>query len=57
MENNSMLTVKEMAEYLSVSESSIRKAVREDKIPHFRVLSRILFNKEYVDEWIKKQAS
>ena len=47
-----VFNVKEVAKYLSVSESTIRKLVREKKIPFFRILSKILFNKELIDKWI-----
>lgn len=47
-----IFNVKEMTKYLSVSESTVRKLVREKKIPHFRILSKILFDKELIDKWI-----
>ena len=47
-----VFNVKEVAKYLSVSESTIRKLVREKKVPHFRILSKILFDKEQIDRWI-----
>jgi len=47
-----IFNVKEVTKYLSVSESTIRKLVRKKKIPHFRILSKILFDKEQVDKWI-----
>lgn len=47
-----ILNVKEVTKYLSVSESTIRKLVREKKIPHFRILSKILFDKELIDKWV-----
>ncbi|NCC71589.1 DNA-binding protein [bacterium] len=40
-----VFNVKEIAKYLSVSESTIRKLIREKKIPHFRIYSKILFDK------------
>lgn len=47
-----VFNVKEVTKYLSVSESTIRKLVREKKIPHFRILSKILFDKEQIDKWL-----
>lgn len=47
-----VFNVKEVTKYLSVSESTVRKLVREKKIPHFRILSKILFDKELIDKWI-----
>lgn len=51
--NRVVFNVKEVAKYLSVSESTIRKIIREKKIPHYRIYSKILFDKEIVDEWLK----
>ena len=56
-ENRNILNVKEIANYLAVSESSIRKAVRENKIPYFRCLSRVLFDKDKIDIWIANQSN
>ena len=50
-----VFTVKEVAEYLSVSESAIRKLVTEKGIPHFRILRKIMFSKESIDTWIRNQ--
>lgn len=50
--NKQMLTVKELAVYFCVSESTIRKMVRESRIPFIRIFSKILFNKSVIDSWI-----
>lgn len=47
-----MLTVKEVAIYLCVSESTIRKLVREKRIPFLKICSKILFNKAVIDNLI-----
>lgn len=47
-----MLSVKELAEYLCVSESTVRKMVRESRIPFTKILSKILFNKSVIDNWL-----
>jgi len=44
--------VKEIAEYLGCSESTARKLVREEKIPHYRIYSKILFDKNEIDKWL-----
>lgn len=51
----STLTVKEVASYLGVSVDTIYTLVRENKIVHFRIGSRILFKKNAIDDWIDKQ--
>lgn len=50
-----VLNVKELKEYLSVSESTIRKLVRENKVPFFRIASKILFDQEVIDKWLADQ--
>lgn len=50
-----VLNVKELKDYLSVSESTIRKLVRENKIPYFRIAAKILFDQEKIDLWIENQ--
>ncbi|MDD2518716.1 MAG: helix-turn-helix domain-containing protein [Bacilli bacterium] len=51
--NKQMLTVRELAGYLCVSESTIRKMVRESRIPFIKIISKILFNKSVIDSWIE----
>ena len=50
-----VFNVKEVAIYLNCSTSSIRKLVRERSIPFFRIGSKLNFNKEAVDQWIRNQ--
>ncbi len=54
MEPKEMMTVKELSNYICVSETTIRKLIRESQIPFIRILSKILFKKEDIDEWINK---
>ena len=48
--------IKELATYLDMSESGIRKLVREKRIPYFRVLSCIKFDLKLINLWIEKSA-
>ena len=52
MQDNTRLTVKELASYIHCSESSIRKMTREGNLYHFRIGSKILYNKYEIDQWI-----
>lgn len=49
------LTVHELSLYLGVSESSLRQLVRENKIPYFKVGSKILFYEEDIIKFIRSQ--
>ncbi len=50
-----VMDVKEVAEYLKCSESSIRNLVREKRIPVFRINSKLNFNKIAIDNWVHNQ--
>lgn len=50
-----VFTVKEVAEYLHCSVSTIRGLVRKNEIPYFRIGSKLCFKKEAVDLWIHNQ--
>ena len=48
--------IKEIAKYLNISESGVRKLVREKKIPFFKVLSCIKFDINEINRWVEKLA-
>ena len=50
-----IMNVKEVAEYLKCSESSIRNLVRDKQIPNFRIGSKLNFNRETIDRWVNGQ--
>lgn len=50
-----VFTVKEIADYLNCSVSSIRTLVRNKEIPFFRIGSKLNFNKEAIDNWVHNQ--
>lgn len=52
-----VLNIKEVADYLHCSVSTIRKLIRENNIPYFRIGSKLLFEKEKVEEWVCSQAT
>ena len=45
--------IKELSNYLKISPSEIRKLVRQNQIPYFRVGNRIKFEKQSINEWIE----
>lgn len=51
-----VFNVKELATYLNCSISSIRKLVRTNQIPNFRIGSKLNFKKELIDEWVYSQS-
>lgn len=46
--------VNELATYLGISVSGVRKLVREKRIPYFKVLSCIKFDLKEINEWLEK---
>ncbi len=50
-----VMNVKQVAEYLNCSQSSIRNLVRDKKIPVFKINSKLNFNKEAIDNWVHSQ--
>lgn len=47
--------VKEVADYLHCSQSTIRKLLKNNQIPSFRVAYRVFFKKGLIDLWINNQ--
>jgi len=47
--------VKEVADYLHCSQSTIRKLLKNNQIPSFRVAYRVFFKKNLIDLWINNQ--
>jgi excisionase family DNA binding protein len=48
-----VFTVKELSDYLCVSQDSIYAMVREKQIPSVRIRKRILFHRDSIDSWLK----
>ena len=52
MNNDEILTIKELATYLKIAEKTAYLFVCEGKLPGFRVGSAWRFKKQAIDEWI-----
>jgi len=50
-----ILTTKELAEYLKLTEVTIYKYMSESKIPGFKVKGRWRFDKDKIDEFLKRE--
>ncbi len=50
-----ILTTKELAEYLKLTQVTIYKYVCEGKIPGFKVGSRWRFDKDQIDELFRRE--
>lgn len=49
------MTVKQTAEYLDVSVDTVYRMARAGDLPHFKIRSLYRFEKEFLDEWKKRQ--
>ena len=49
-----IITLKELSSNLHISISEIRKLVRERRIPHFRIVNKIYFSVESINNWLTK---
>lgn len=55
MQNQDIMTVKELADYLKIAEKTTYRFASEGKIAGFKVGSAWRFRKSEIDEWIEKQ--
>ena len=49
----SLLTTRELCEYLNISDSALRGLIRNKKIPYIRVGKLMRFDKKRIDSWLK----
>lgn len=50
-----LMTVKELADYLRVDDSTIYRLLKRKRLPGIRVASDWRFAPDVIDRWIKKQ--
>jgi len=52
METSRFLNVQELKDYIHVSESFVYKKVSKNQIPHIKLGSRTLFERNQIDAWV-----
>lgn len=52
MYHQDCFTVKEAAKYLRISESIVRRSVKENRIPYHRIYGKILFSRAALEKHI-----
>lgn len=55
--DSSILTIKEVADYLKVNERTVYRLAGAKKIPAFKVGGTWRFSRAEIDQWIKQQSS
>jgi len=51
-----LFTVKETAQYLRVSEATVRRLIAEKKLTPTRIRRRVLLRRDILDKWISEQS-
>ena len=52
MEENKFLDVNGLADYIHMSESYVYKMVSKNSIPHIKLGTRTLFERNQIDAWV-----
>ena len=55
MKEKGIMTAKEVSEYLGLCLPTLYRYIHMDRIPCFRLGNRWRFNKEILDEWIRRR--
>ena len=55
--NNDIMTVKEVAEYLKITEKTAYRLTAEGKIPGFKVGGAWRFRRTEIENWIENQSN
>ena len=50
-------TVEQLAKYSNLSVPTIRRYIRHEDLPHFRINRRILINLDEFDQWMEQRRS
>ena len=53
MMEDAYLTIKELAKYLKVKQSTVYNWVNKDRVPASKVVGQWRFRRSAIDEWIK----
>jgi excisionase family DNA binding protein len=53
--NNSIMTVRDVASYLRLSEAKVYRLAKEGSVPSFRLGKSWRFRRDLLDEWIIKE--
>jgi excisionase family DNA binding protein len=56
MQNQNIMTIKQVAEYLKVSPRTIYKLVKEGTIPTFKIMNMWRFEQSQIDQWIRDKS-
>jgi len=52
-----VMTTKQLADYLQVKESTVKKKIKEGRIPAIKLGRAWRFKKSVIDKWLEKEAT
>lgn len=55
MKNKKLITILDLAKYLSISEEYVRRLIAQNDIPHIKIFKKIFFQKEDIDSWLSNE--
>jgi excisionase family DNA binding protein len=55
IKQKTVMTIKEVADYLGVHTATIYKYAQQGELPAFKIGSDWRFTKKHIDEWIEKR--
>ena len=54
-QSSATFSVAEAAEYMRISEPTLRRMIRENEIPSYNIRNRIFIRQMDIDQWVRKQ--
>ena len=54
IENNKLMTIEELADYLQVKKRTVYGWLKKGKIPAIKTVGQWRFKKEQIDAWLEK---
>ena len=54
LENERLMTLEEISDYLQISIHTLYKMAQQDRIPAFKVTNKWRFRRSEIDAWIEK---
>ncbi|MBW2056976.1 MAG: helix-turn-helix domain-containing protein [Deltaproteobacteria bacterium] len=50
-----VMTIEQLSEYLQIGKRSLYRLAREGRIPARKILNKWRFDRQQIDEWIRRQ--
>jgi len=57
MKTKEIFGVRELTDYLGLSEKTVRNLIKDKEIPYFKIKSLYKFSRESIDAWVRERIS